>query len=208
MKKLTAVLALGTLLAGTHALAGTVKFSEYPSEHSAGGGGPFKFEVVDSNGLGGVPGSFLTFCLEMNEHISPGSVYNAVINTGAKSGGVGGATDGFDALSSETAWLYNQFVLKEIVFQTASDATDFQNAIWLYEDEKSGISNKYTLMVENARNSDGTWDWAGIGNVRVLNLTKDGKPAQDVLTTVPIPGAVWLFGSALLGLIGLARRSA
>jgi hypothetical protein len=28
----------------------------------------------------------------------------------------------------------------------------------------------------------------------------------DVVSPVPIPAAVWLFGSGLLGLIGIARR--
>ncbi len=29
---------------------------------------------------------------------------------------------------------------------------------------------------------------------------------RPTLTTIPVPGAVWLFGTGLLGLIGLARR--
>jgi hypothetical protein len=28
------------------------------------------------------------------------------------------------------------------------------------------------------------------------------------ITTVPVPAAVWLFGSGLLGLVGMARRKA
>ncbi|EIC20374.1 VPLPA-CTERM sorting domain-containing protein [Thiorhodovibrio frisius] len=217
MKKLTALLALGTLLAGSHALAGTVEFSSWPKLHSADGGGPFKFTVKDTEDLDGVPGSFFTFCLEMKEKIKPNSVYQAVINTGAQSGpklyGKYGANDqGFDALSSETAWLYNQYVIGEIVFDKTKDATGFQNAIWYFEDEdytRKNDADIYIDMVTHAKANDNeTWDWGGIGNVRVLNLTtEDGKPAQDVLTTVPIPGAVWLFGSALLGFAGLARRS-
>ncbi len=27
-----------------------------------------------------------------------------------------------------------------------------------------------------------------------------------VLTTIPIPAAIWLFGSGIIGLIGIARR--
>jgi hypothetical protein len=36
----------------------------------------------------------------------------------------------------------------------------------------------------------------------------DGNPYQDVNpnAVVPLPAAVWLFGSGLLGLIGIARR--
>lgn len=42
------------------------------------------------------------------------------------------------------------------------------------------------------------------GNKRGAWAVRDG----DVLPAVPIPAAVWLFGSALLGLVGLARRNA
>ena len=31
---------------------------------------------------------------------------------------------------------------------------------------------------------------------------------ETVITTVPVPAAVWLFGSGLLGLVGVARRKA
>jgi hypothetical protein len=214
MKKLTALLALGALLGGTHALAGTVKFTNWPTPHSTGGGGPFNFEVETSDGLNGVPNSFLTFCLETNETITKNSVYVAEISTGAKKGGSGGATNGFDPISSKTAWLYNQYVSGSLVneglgvnsdgtFEDSDTATAFQQAIWHFEEEHGYAENKVTQYVENNIGA-----WSGIGNVRVLNLTKDGKSAQDVLTTVPIPGAVWLFGSALLGLAGLARRSA
>jgi len=33
-----------------------------------------------------------------------------------------------------------------------------------------------------------------------------GSPGLWTLTAVPVPGAVWLFGSGLLGLVGVARR--
>jgi prepilin-type processing-associated H-X9-DG protein len=45
----------------------------------------------------------------------------------------------------------------------------------------------------------------GFANV----LTFDGSVVAPILTTViPVPPAVWLFGSGLLGLIGIARRKA
>ena len=40
------------------------------------------------------------------------------------------------------------------------------------------------------------------GNSRAVWAVRDG----DVLAAVPLPAAVWLFGSGLLGLAGLARR--
>ena len=49
-----------------------------------------------------------------------------------------------------------------------------------------------------------------------VNLLADAKGTTDILrltinalpSTVPVPAAVWLFGSGLIGLIGLARRKA
>lgn len=45
--------------------------------------------------------------------------------------------------------------------------------------------------------------WMGSGIRLTIGLAGNDPPA-----TVPIPGAVWLFGSGLLGLIGAARRKA
>lgn len=38
------------------------------------------------------------------------------------------------------------------------------------------------------------------------NASVNGNPGTWTVSTVPIPAAVWLFGSGLLGLVGLARR--
>jgi hypothetical protein len=46
---------------------------------------------------------------------------------------------------------------------------------------------------------------SGPGSLENLrSLTRLG--AQDLLVQTPIPGAVWLFGSALVGLVGFSRR--
>jgi len=43
---------------------------------------------------------------------------------------------------------------------------------------------------------------------RILGENIVRVTSVDVVSTVPIPSAVWLFGSGLLGLIGMARRKA
>jgi sugar lactone lactonase YvrE len=48
-------------------------------------------------------------------------------------------------------------------------------------------------------NLDGT-------SVETLHQTTNGPWGLAVVTAVPIPAAIWLFGSGLLGLTGLARR--
>ncbi len=35
---------------------------------------------------------------------------------------------------------------------------------------------------------------------------KGSKGGATAVTTIPVPAAVWLFGSGLLGLVGVARR--
>jgi len=56
------------------------------------------------------------------------------------------------------------------------------------------------------------WDFGGINNVSLVRIDKSsGTPGKffDAFEghhPVPIPGAVWLLGSGLLGLIGIRRR--
>ena len=51
-------------------------------------------------------------------------------------------------------------------------------------------------------------DWAWSAEWTPNGITKDlGSSYTWTLQAVPIPSAVWLFGSGLLGLIGFARRN-
>lgn len=60
----------------------------------------------------------------------------------------------------------------------------------------SGIdSNSNALDFELGCITPGTSNVAGIGNC-----------SSDNVSTVPVPAAAWLFGSGLIGLVGLARR--
>ena len=58
--------------------------------------------------------------------------------------------------------------------------------------------------------TDADWFVAGVGQIKFLGVeASDGSiDGGFELTgyTVPIPAAVWLFGSGLIGLIGIARR--
>jgi hypothetical protein len=63
--------------------------------------------------------------------------------------------------------------------------------------------------------STNTWNtysfdssWQGLSSVMIAPVTGNWDPAIDniVVNTVPIPAAVWLFGSALAGLGWLRRR--
>ena len=57
------------------------------------------------------------------------------------------------------------------------------------------LGDDYTLQMvatTTVPNVQGSWNWIAGGTA--------------TLTAVPVPAAVWLFGSGLLGLIGLARK--
>ena len=56
---------------------------------------------------------------------------------------------------------------------------------WLYADRTTG------LTIER-------WGWESDANTQIN--------AGYGTTVIPVPAAVWLFGSGLLGLVGVARR--
>lgn len=63
----------------------------------------------------------------------------------------------------------------------------------------------------NATGGDNTWgtvDFGEISGVRQLDIVLFGSGAIDNLeyTVIPLPAALWLFGSAIAGLAGLRRR--
>lgn len=172
-------------------------------------------------GFGGSNTSFLTFCLERNEHVVPGNTYYTTISTEARAGGVGGGSP--DPLSATTALLYTQFRtagnfgnlagLGNGLLDTANEIRSLQRAIWRAEDEFNGTESEFlndalAIALYNwaMANNDGT-----IGNVRVLNLWSDAgytQHAQDQLTIIPLPPAAWAGLACLGGVFGVryARR--
>ena len=127
------------------------------------GGGEFLASGVTGQVAQGPGDAFFTFCLEYNEHFSPGSQYFVKIATGTANGGVSTAgytdpsippytdtngTASFDPISKATAWLYTQFMTNATVLgydmsggktQTAAVNqalnNSFQLAIWRLEGE-------------------------------------------------------------------------
>lgn len=65
----------------------------------------------------------------------------------------------------------------------------------------SGANNDASLY---ALLSSGSYSFTGITGMMTNPSTYD---TTDTKTVTPIPGAVWLFGTGLLGLIGLRRRT-
>jgi len=131
-----------------------IRFADGPGEMP---GGAFIVKDYDSSNAV-LKGSFMSFCLEKNEHmsLSAGAVFNvSAISSEARGGG--GVAHGsittiaepypHDPLDKRTAWLYTQYMTNPGTLNSiagwnttfSGDAiaqgTAMQNAIWLIEQE-------------------------------------------------------------------------
>jgi hypothetical protein len=148
---------------------------------------------------------FGTFCVETDEYFSPGSIYNAALNSQALQGGSN--TNSGDAISMGTAYLCSQFVagnLAGYAYGDVSSALDLQNAIWSLEDEGGAyLTAAYISLLTGQFGSlsEAKKDYEGSA-VKVMNLTDpNGGLHQDQLVYVPDGGwTVALLGIGLLGL--------
>lgn len=107
---------------------------------------------------------------------------------------------------------------------TATTLTAYTTAganTWAGTSPQGAYSYNFTLSATQV--AFGTYfDWSGNNGIPVLAIFEDdgsagpGVPMQTPPfpgqapsfqgTVVPVPAAVWLFGSGLLGLVGVARR--
>lgn len=198
-------------------------------------GGAFLATIQSVSGLapdqiGGdivVGNSFLTFCVEVTEHVSVPANYAFNVNTASISGGASPLNP--QPLVSQTAFLYSNFRAGTLAALVGSfnasanaDINALQDSIWYFQNQLGAedvednasvytrLSAKARALVDAANSALVTNEWVGIGNVRILNLGVNGVN-QDQLalvpTPVPLPTGVGLAAAGMLGL-GARRRRA
>lgn len=113
---------------------------------------------------------------------------------------------------SQAGWLFSQ--IGTLAPNDYSGQADIQEAIWKimspgYALVGAGAGAWYTAATGGSHDA---FDWSGVMEVVTPNpLQQGGYDIQEFLigpgmTVVPVPAAAWLFGSAVVGLGGFARR--
>ena len=111
-----------------------------------------------------------------------------------------------------------EFIFNSVVILETLDFFDIElnennnnpdSEIHLYDASNSEIFIG-SFFVPNT-NGDNKWnqrDFGSVAGVKRMVIEMKGSGAIDnlVFSAVPIPAAIWLFGSGLLGLVGMARR--
>lgn len=160
--------------------------------------------------------AILGLCDARYSQVNPPVTWTADILTYAdiQSGGVGKfnspSTPATLAKYSQAGWLFSQ--IGTLAPTNYAGQADIQEAIWKimspgYALVGAGASAWYTAATSGAYNA---YDWSAVMQVVTPNpLVQQSLDVQEFLIgpIVPVPAAVWLFGSAL-GALALQRRRA
>lgn len=83
------------------------------------------------------------------------------------------------------------------------DSTSLDGLPWYWSFDRHGINDIYAIRIEFTGTKT-----AGLGLAFDRFSPDSIASATTSASAVPVPAAIWLFGSGLIGLIGIARRKA
>jgi hypothetical protein len=121
------------------------------------------------------------------------SSYNEIINISI-SGGFTGITD---SVSAEIVWLDSSSTAYLDVFNKNGDL--------LANVSTAAMGSVEVLSISTPGISSFTFRWSST-EPDVDDVVGIDNLSFNTVTTVPVPTALWLFGSGLIGLIGIAKR--
>ncbi|MBS0197411.1 MAG: hypothetical protein JSR77_11700 [Planctomycetes bacterium] len=186
--------------------------------------GAYGGNLLANDGRGTGSDSFLSFCIEYQDHLSFNTTYYTQISDSAYDTSAPVNLPNPDPISGTTAKIYSEF--RSIANGTAStvglfngllgsslsraETTAIQQAIW-YSEQEINFNDMSQLAKDifnwAAANNDG-----GLHGVRVLRLwdtynAQTGEYSgshQDVLTCIPLPPSAYAGMSTFAGILGLA----
>ncbi len=225
MKKIYS-LSIALVLAGTGSLlANQVTFTGGGGygPYQTGSGGEFTLRpdqqlswVLDfysplARDVGGLQGTFQSFCVQKTEHIWPNATYDAVINNQTRFEDV--------PLTQGAAWVYWQFATGNLAgydYATRSTAGALQDTIWWLMGN-GGVQpiNIFSTAVLSQFGSSGAFTPNNeLYPVRILNLWEAGHIEQagyqrqdQLVLDPPVPDAGTTLSLLAIGVGGLAFAS-
>lgn len=208
VKKAVRLLAIGLILGAMFAVssqAATITFTpatDRPTTFAGGNYGGGEFNALISGGT-----MFQTFCLEKNESLTFGVPYAFTFGVEPVSGTP-------ETITTQTAYLFTNFSHGTLGGYTSAPDQQIalQYAIWFLEGEVTSTAahdagaDPY-IALANANANGSFYDVGVIDPYVAIPGSTDVIDKQDVLfiERVPEAGALLLFGSGLIGLIGYRR---
>ena len=185
---------LASLLMASQANAATVRIN--PASITVANSSTFEllvegFEFPDTNGGGFVLG-WDTTILQL---VSTEAVMVADMRT-----------KGWDTPSAAIDIVGTQGTVSALAFTFGAPKTGTFDVLTLtFQSLQTGLTNAALSL--NPNNGDGTTDgseWFNPDLFTTFPVTYEG--ASITVGAVPVPSAAWLFGSGLIGMVGIARR--